>query len=445
MTTIQNHFEEDRAKKLQSSANMIAGSVAKSKYFDNLADESRRTLQNTDLGLRSAQDGYRVMILDNYCTVLNDTNNEDVNKTRIVPEVIKALQFKNAVSVRDDARAIYASASIDNDAGEAVGAVLLISSLQDIYGLVSDINQKLLMYTTLTAVIMGVLVVFASQMLIDPLTSILSVVTKMSDGNLDERVELFGHDEYAVLGQACNVMAAKLQQMDKTRHEFVSNVSHELKTPLASVKVLSESILLQNDVQPEVYREFLQDINSEVDRLVSVVNDLLQLVKLDQGEMGLQVRSVSLNRLIGEIIFRLQPLARQKDLTLKFDYTREVTVECDEVKFASAISNLVDNAVKYTPAKGAVVVTLEADHQNAFISVADTGIGIAEEDQRRIFDRFYRVDKTRDRETGGTGLGLAITYSTVRMHRGSIKIASKENEGSIFTVRVPIHFKGDEA
>ena len=164
----------------------------------------------------------------------------------------------------------------------------------------------------------------------------------------------------------------------------------------------------------------------------------MTLVKLDQKEIPLNFKETNLTQMMTDIIKRLQPMADAKYISLQWDASKEIHAEADEMKLSLAISNLVDNAVKYTPEEGTVKVSLDADHQNVFISVADTGIGIPEDEVNRIFERFYRVDKTRDRETGGTGLGLSITHSTIMMHKGSIKVNSKEEEGTTILVRIPL-------
>lgn len=207
---------------------------------------------------------------------------------------------------------------------------------------------------------------------------------------------------------------------------------------MSSIKVLSESILLQEDVPKEMYVEFLHDINSEIDRMSAIINDLLTLVKLDQKEIPLNFAETDLNKVMEDIIKRMTPLAAAKQIQIHYSKEKDVLAEADEMKLTLAISNLVDNAVKYTPEGGSVTVVLDADHQNAFITVSDTGIGIPEDEINRIFERFYRVDKTRDRETGGTGLGLSITYATVMMHNGSIKVNSKEEEGTSIQMRIPL-------
>ena len=181
-----------------------------------------------------------------------------------------------------------------------------------------------------------------------------------------------------------------------------------------------------------------RSINSEVDRMTAIINDLLTLVRLDQKEIPVNFVNESLNKIVGDIIKRLQPIAGSKNIKLVFDEIKDVYAAVDNTKLTLAISNLVENGIKYTDEGGEVKVVLDSDHQNAFITVSDTGIGMAEEELSKIFQRFYRIDKTRDRETGGTGLGLAITHSTVLMHDGSIKVSSRENEGTTFVVRIPL-------
>jgi len=442
MIAIMSYYQNDRATKITNAANIIAPIISKSNYFGYLGDETKRVMTDNEISDFSTQNACRVLIFDQSGLVLNDSNNAEVGNTMIIPEVISAMDKKKATNIRAAEDTVYAAAPIENDASRIVGAVLLVGSIKDINASVSTIRQTLIMYTVITTLVMAVLVFAVSQVLIDPLSSIVNVVQKMSDGHLDQRININSHDEYAQLGYSFNEMAEKLEKVDKTRQEFVSNVSHELKTPLSSIKVLSESILLQDDVPVQMYQEFLQDINSEVDRMTRVVNDLLQLVLLDQGGYGLHVETVNLNAMVSDILKRLYPLAEQKNIKFTYEDVRDVTIEADEMKLTSAISNLVDNAVKYTQSGGVVKIIVDADHQNAFITVSDTGIGIKEEDQGKIFDRFYRVDKTRDRETGGTGLGLAITYSTVRLHNGSIRVNSKENEGTSFIMRIPIHYSG---
>jgi signal transduction histidine kinase len=326
-----------------------------------------------------------------------------------------------------------------HDAGSGrTGAVLFIVSVEDIFLSISEMRNDLLLTTVLVGILTIVLVFIVSHYLIAPLKRTVNVVRRMATGQLFLRIPNNGKDEYAILAKAFNNMTEKLEQVDKTRNEFVSNVSHEMKTPLSAMKVLSESILLQDSAPEEMYREFLQDINSEVDRMTNLTNDLLALVKIDQREQGLNILPVDLNQMVEEILKRLSPLAEKKNIALIYEAERQVQIFADDIKLSLAVSNIVDNGIKYTPKGGTVKVNVNSDYQSALITIQDTGIGIPEEEHDKIFNRFYRVDKTRDRETGGTGLGLAISHSIVLLHNGSIRINSSQDEGSVFIIKLPL-------
>ena len=229
-----------------------------------------------------------------------------------------------------------------------------------------------------------------------------------------------------------------MKVLDESREEFVSNVSHELRTPLTSMKVLSDSLLMQEDVPNELYKEFMQDIAAEIDRENRIINDLLTLVKLDKTSGDLDVTSVSVNETIELILKRLRPIARKQDVEVIFESNRSVVAEIDEVKITLALTNLVENAIKYNKEHGFVKVILDADHQFFTVQVEDSGIGIPESSYEYIFQRFYREDKSHSKEIGGTGLGLSITRNIILMHRGPIAVSSVMGEGTTFTVKIPL-------
>ena len=235
-------------------------------------------------------------------------------------------------------------------------------------------------------------------------------------------------------------MLGRLKQLNDSREEFVSNVSHELKTPLTSMKVLADSLLAQENVPIELYQEFMGDIAKEIDRENDIISDLLTLVKMDKTVQGLNIRQININELLEAILKRLKPIADKKKIEVVLESFRPVSAEIDEMKLTLAISNLVENAIKYNRDEGWVRVSLNADHKYFYVKVMDSGIGIPEEDQAHIFERFYRVDKSHSREIGGTGLGLAIDRNAVIMHRGSIKVYSSKGEGTTFTVRIPLTY-----
>lgn len=235
----------------------------------------------------------------------------------------------------------------------------------------------------------------------------------------------------------------RLKKIDESREEFVSNVSHELKTPMTSIKILADSLLAQENVPAEMYKEFMEDIASEIERENSIINDLLALVRMNKTTTELNVSSVNMVDVVEAVIKRVKPIAIKKNIELTFENFKPVVAEVDEVKLTMVVTNLIENAVKYNVNDGWVKISLNADLNYFYLKVADSGIGIPEDAIIRIFERFYRVDKARSRETGGTGLGLAITNGVVNMHKGEIKVYSKEGEGSIFTVRIPLYYVPD--
>ena len=434
--SVQDYFVEERKKELLSQANVISGQVTSADFL--FSNASKVDIEEFILETSQTED-YRVLILDASSVVVYDTGYEDVGKTFLLPEVMQALEDRDIAREQKDGT-VYAAVSIMGRGNNVVGAVLISDAMTDVHDIVGDIGKESYLLLA-TVVLLVVLIMFVvSKVFTEPVKSLIGVIQKMSEGHFEQRVKVNGrvHNEIVDLAIACNQMADQLEKVESTRQQFVSNVSHELKTPLSSVKVLSESILLQEDVPKEMYVEFLHDINSEVDRMTAIINDLLTLVKLDQKEIPVNFKEIDLNEWMADIIKRLQPLADAKGVSLQWDKLKDIRADVDEMKLSLAISNLVDNAIKYTPEKGTVKVTLDADHQNVFISVADTGIGIPEDEVSRIFERFYRVDKTRDRETGGTGLGLSITHATIMMHKGSIKVNSKEEEGTTILVRIPL-------
>lgn len=222
-------------------------------------------------------------------------------------------------------------------------------------------------------------------------------------------------------------------------------MSHELKTPLASMKVLADSLLALEDAPAELYQEFMTDITEEIDRENKIITDLLSLVKMTRTSAGLNVEPTDINAVLELMLKRLGPLAIRADIKLIFESRRPVSAEVDEVKLTLALTNLVENAIKYNVEGGWVKVVLDADHKYFTVEVADSGIGIPQAEIEHIYERFYRVDKSHSNEIGGTGLGLAITRSAILMHRGSINVDSEEGLGTTFKVKIPLTFIATQA
>lgn len=220
-------------------------------------------------------------------------------------------------------------------------------------------------------------------------------------------------------------------------------MSHELKTPLTSMKVLADSLVAQGEmgqVPNELYKEFMTDIAEEIDRENTIITDLLSLVKMDKRSSDVNIKETNINDLIELILKRLRPIAARQNVELVLDSFKPIVAEVDETKLTLALSNLVENGIKYNKENGWVHVSLNVDNTFFYVKVEDSGMGIPEEAQEHIFERFYRVDKSHSREIGGTGLGLAITRSAILMHHGAVRVYSKEGEGTTFTVRIPLKY-----
>lgn len=289
--------------------------------------------------------------------------------------------------------------------------------------------------------VIGVLTAFfISYMAVRDTRKIKSQLVNMKDGFLGQISSDGLWREAGSVVDNMNGIFAKSQLLEESRQEFVSNVSHELKTPITSMKVLSESILMQDNVPVEMYREFMNDIVLEIDREAQIISDLLTLVKTDKGSDSLNIERVDINELMEVILKRLTPLAEKRSIEITFESFREAEADIDKVKFTLAISNLIENGIKYNVDGGWIRVSLNADHKNLYIKVADSGVGIPEDCVEHIFERFYRVDKARSRDTGGTGLGLAISKNIIVMHKGIINVYSEPGKGTTFTVRVPMNY-----
>jgi two-component system, OmpR family, sensor histidine kinase SenX3 len=237
-----------------------------------------------------------------------------------------------------------------------------------------------------------------------------------------------------------SVSLDELQRVNKIRRDFVANVSHELKTPATSLKLLAESLEETLDDDPVQARLFAAQLKNETERLANLITDLLDLARLESQEPTDYPTLVDVRGVLMTVLARMRRVARKKDITLqwkRFGKAAKYTVYGDETQLDSMFTNLVENAVKYTPPGGRVEVVGGSEGSEIVISISDTGIGIPEGKILRIFERFYRVDKARSKATGGTGLGLSIVRHVAQNHGGRVTVESTPNEGSTFTVSLP--------
>ena len=365
---------------------------------------------------------------------------KDEGKIIIAKKVLTS--FKGNYETNYNSKLHYLEVTVpvtDRSTGNTVGIMIVSAQTNDIdQGTRALANKAFLLQGIMMLIILAV-AFYAARLIVKPFGK---VTASLNQKNmfLDEDISIPDYTETKLLADAYNSMRKRLKEQDDTRQQFVSNVSHELKTPITSIKVLADSLIAQEEVPNELYREFMTDITEEIDRENKIITDLLELVKMDRKASDVHIKETNINDLIDLILKRLRPIAAKQNIELVLENYKPIMAEVDETKLTLAISNLVENAIKYNKPEGWVHVSLNMDSSFFFIKVEDSGIGIPEADQASIFERFYRVDKSHSREIGGTGLGLAITRSVVQMHHGAVKVYSKEGEGTTFTVRIPLKY-----
>ena len=426
-----------RSITVKNQCDIICDQMVQQNYLEDQSSEAI----NSELNILNNIYGGRIMIIDENFRIVKDTYDLDRGKTMVSQEVIDSYNGKD--TSRYDSKSSYIEMTIriqDKETKETLGVMLMSVSTDEIQANMTILEQKGTMILMIVMVLVLVLGYFLSGILVRPFQKVTRSIENLTDGYLDEDISVPDYLETELITNAFNKMLARVRTLDESRQEFVSNVSHELKTPLASMKVLADSLNAQEDVPVELYKEFMQDITEEIDRENQIITDLLSLVKMDKKAADLNITTMNINDLLELILKRLRPIAAAKKVELILDSFRPVNAEVDETKLTLAISNLVENGIKYNVEGGWVKVSLNADHKYFYVTVADSGIGIPKESLDHIFERFYRVDKSHSREIGGTGLGLAIARSAIVMHRGAIKVYSKENEGTTFSVRIPLTY-----
>ncbi len=420
--------------------------------YHYLQDTSSEVI-NAELDqLSSLYDG-RVLVINNDLKVVKDTYGISENKTIISEEVVRCIKGEN--TSRYDRNNGYVEMTIPitetvtlggsekeaKERKEIVRGVMLVSASTDSISVTMEIlSRKALIVEVIVIIATTIVSVLAAKILIRPFEKITEALDEAQEGYSSDPISVTDCVETEHIGDAFNRVLGRMKVLDTSRQEFVSNVSHELRTPITSMKVLADSLISQKDVPVELYQEFMADIAEEIDREDEIITDLLSLVKMDRTAADLNITEVDINALVELIMRRLRPIAQNRDVEVVYESVRPVTAAVDEVKITQVISNLVENAIKYNKEHGWVRVKLDADHQYFSVEVADSGIGIPAESIDHIYERFYRVDKSRSREIGGTGLGLAITRSAILMHRGTIKAESIEGEGTTFTIRIPLKY-----
>lgn len=437
LNTYRSKAISQRMTELQARGTIICNLVLSSAFLTN------DVTSEVDSELTQISDIYdgRILVADSGLVVRRDTYGLDEGRILLLKDVILCIQGEQPRVVNQYDNNVQIILPVcPSDPNDVEGAVIMDFSLSSVNKMYDSIQNITLAMILLLGVVVIVSSVLYSGQIVKPMREVAGSIAKITAGDFNETMELHGYAETEQISEDFNLMLSDLQNLEDARQEFVANVSHELKTPITSVKVLAESLMAQEDAPVELYQEFMGDINNELERMNKIINDLLSLVKMDKNAAEVNIVEINVNEFVESILKQLQPIADKRNIEIIFESARPVTAQIDEVKIEMAFRNLIENAIKYNYDGGWVRVSLNADHKFFYLKVSDSGVGIPEELQDNIFERFFRVDKARSRETGGNGLGLAITRNAILLHRGSIRVHSEEKQGTTFNVRIPLMY-----
>ena len=381
----------------------------------------------------------RILVTDSAGKILYDTRetNDALGEYSFYTEIVQALMGNDifSISYRDGAFRSRAAWPVLYR-NQIIGAVYAYEYDTEQAALLEGLQDNLLRLSAGIAVAVLCLSGLLSRALTGKIDQLLTAIRKVREGAYSHRAEVRGHDEIAQLAEEFNSLTDRLQTTESARRRFVSDASHELKTPLAAIRLLTDSILQTENIDRETAREFVTDIGQEAERLSRITEDLLRLTRLDSGVLE-PPTVVDVLPVLEQVMRMMSLVAQEKGTELTYRSEGTCTVLATQDEIHQIIYNLTDNAVKYSPPGSTVQVTLLHVGDQVVLTVEDNGAGIPEEDLPRIFERFYRVDKARSRAAGGTGLGLAIVSDTVKKRGGTVDAANRPGGGAVFTVRWP--------
>lgn len=428
----------------RSKASTLQSSVSVMVY--SLSGLERLTEENVSAAMAVVEETgiSRILVTDSAGKVLYDTRETGsaVGEYALYTETVQSLLGNDAFTCSYQGGAFRSRASSPVlYQNQIIGAVYAYEYDTEQAALLQGLQENLLRLSAVIAVVVLVLSMVLSRALTRKIGRLLTAIRQVREGAYSHRAEIPGRDEIAQIGQEFNSLTDRLQKTENARRRFVSDASHELKTPLAAIRLLTDSILQTEDIDAATTREFVADIGKEAERLSRITEDLLRLTRLDSGVLDPPAR-VDVLPVLEQVMRMMTLVAQERKAELTYDAAGECTVLATRDEIHQVIYNLTDNAVKYSGTGGIVQVSLRREGDWVVLSVADNGPGIPEEDINRVFERFYRVDKARSRSAGGTGLGLSIVSDTVKKRDGSVEAANRPGGGAVFTARWP--WKGGE-
>ena len=423
----------------RSKETTMQGSVSVMVY--SLAGLDRLNQENVAAAMAVVEETglSRVLVTDSAGQVLYDTRETlgAVGKYTFYSEIVQALEGCDvfSCSYRDGAFRSRAASPVLYQ-NRIIGSVYAYEYDTEQAELLEGLQSNLLKLSAGIAAAVVLLSFILSRMLTRKISALLTGIRKVREGAYEHRTHIPGRDEIAQIGEEFNSLTDRLQTTETLRRRFVSDASHELKTPLAAIRLLTDSILQTDNMDMETVRDFVTDIGSEAERLSRITEDLLRLTRLDSNQVD-PPEVVEVAPVLEQVMRMMNLLAQEKGTELTCRTGGDCRVLATKGEVHQVIYNLTDNAVKYSGSHGSVRVELRRDGNDVVLTVADNGPGIPEEDLPRVFERFYRVDKARSRAAGGTGLGLSIVQDTVTKRGGTVSAANRPEGGAVFTVRWP--------
>ena len=378
----------------------------------------------------------RLIVTDQTGNAIYDSSSLAVGNYVLFPEILTAMEGKDVCSWK------YHDGAMDTRAATPivyydtiVGSVYMTEYDTDQGALIKSMQNNILRITFLLETVVMLFSFAFSNTFSRRLNRIMNSMRVIQQGDYSHRVNMGGNDELTILGNEFNDLTERLQTSEQKRSRFVSDASHELKTPLASIKLLSDSIL-QYDMDLETVREFVGDIGDEAERLNRMTAKLLSLTKAE-GLPGDESEIIYMAPTIRRVVRMLRANSIQSKIAIHLELDEDTPILILEDDLYQIVFNLIENGIKYNQPGGTLTVRLSRTDDNAVLTVTDTGMGIPDDAIGHIFERFYRVDKARSRSTGGSGLGLAIVSTIVKRNRGDIQVSSTVGSGTTFTVTFP--------
>ena len=424
-------FSEKKSS-LTSQASVMASSLSS---LEKLTKESVSEVLNL-LDMAGLD---RIIVTDAKGVAIYDTASKDnvAGRQTGIDAVSAALSGKVVFNSRfaDGAFSSGAATPIAGASG-VMGAVYIYEYDAEQAQLIISIQNRIRNISLAVCAVALIIDAFMTRLLTKRIRALVGSIRTVADGDYSHRFAVTGDDEVTELGEEFNALTQRLETTERQRRQFVSDASHELKTPLASIRLLSDSIVQNDNMDADTMREFVTDIGNEADRLQRTTEKLLDLSRLDDG-VAVEAEPVDVKRVTMDALWLLRPLAKERDVRIHTELSEGCVVMATVDDIHHIIFNLAENAIKYNVPEGSVTLKLRGDEEKVEFITEDTGIGIPEEDRLNVFSRFYRVDKARSREAGGSGLGLSIVHDAVVKNGGTITVGANKPAGSRFTVTFP--------